>query len=98
MKRQKLPKDVATARTTMICVGNPIRWKIIELLQKHQKLKPSDLEQMLSLGQAAVGGHLKDLWNNGIVEKLDKQQHNVYYYLLPKIKNVQSGIKQLSRA
>lgn len=97
-KTNKLPKDIATARDIMMCVTNLVRWQIIELLDEHRQLRPTDLQRLLSKPQASIGAHLKKLAKNSLVGKETIRYGEVYYYLLPRFHRIRNGIKELNRA
>jgi ArsR family transcriptional regulator, arsenate/arsenite/antimonite-responsive transcriptional repressor len=72
---EALPVDLARG------LGDPLRWRIVELLASEQ-LCVAHLAEELAIGQPLVSHHLKVLREAGLVEA-DRYRYWTYYRLRP---------------
>jgi ArsR family transcriptional regulator len=72
---ETLPVELARA------LGDPLRWRIIELLATEQ-LCVAHLAEELAIGQPLVSHHLKVLRQAGLIEA-DRYRYWTYYRLRP---------------
>ena len=81
---EALPAELARA------LGDPLRWRIVELLSREQ-LCVAHLSEELGVGQPLVSHHLKVLRQAGLVDS-DRRGTWVYYRLIPATLGVLSAL------
>jgi predicted HTH transcriptional regulator len=55
--------------------------KILKIIKRGQKIKPAEIEKKIKLSRAMIFRYLKDLQNEGKIEKIGKTPH-IFYQLI----------------
>jgi ArsR family transcriptional regulator, arsenate/arsenite/antimonite-responsive transcriptional repressor len=86
----------ATLPATLVALGDPVRWRIVQLLAR-EELCVCHLVEELDLAQPLVSHHLKVLRTAGIVAG-DRFRYWTYYRLVPgALAAVEAELQALSR-
>ena len=77
---QALESDVAAFAALLRLSGNPVRMKILWLLNEEGRLCVCDLAEILGMTASAISQHLKKLRDGGLIDRV-QEGVTIYYFL-----------------
>jgi DNA-binding HxlR family transcriptional regulator len=88
-----IPEDVKTAVSAL---SHQIRWRIIELIQEHEKLSYTEMLQRLAIHKGSLTHHLNRLMEAGMIDNYSEDgffgPFSSYYQLSPFGKDLLMGL------
>ncbi len=76
IEQEKLEKTAYVLK----CLAHPMRLGIIDLLEQHDRLSVSQLQEVLQIEQSLLSHHLSNMRDKGILNT-QRQGKNVLYFL-----------------
>ncbi len=77
---RRINEDATAFAGLLKLAGNPVRMKILWLLNEEERLCVCDLAEILGMTAPAVSQHLKKLHNGGLIDRI-QEGVTIYYFL-----------------
>ena len=88
IRQQPDPEKLQQAAEMMKAIAHPVRIRIIELLEKHNKLNVGEFMEALGEEQAVISHHLIRMKDRGVLVSEKEGKHRIYALAKPQITGI----------